>query len=308
MNYLLFVDDDEYPLAVYEHNDDIFWQRQDILGTHLNYLDQADITHGHHCGYISPIPVFDVNDSETKDGMNNFLRAVSNDIVSVEAVAGRQERGGVDYASIETASASSYPVEEKKGLKFISGSNLGLNLKTFYQNKPLPPFYNPEGARGEDTFLSACLSDYKVLKVPCYAFHDGFLKYDEILQGVLPIQLQAVKPNNSVIIKRFYKACLGWIRYKPLLLYITDRENFETNVEKVRSDLENSVQVMSRELQYNFFPLIDEFNGYVSKVTTHYQDFQHCQEIWNTISRYAASAKLPRNKLVRNQESCELSS
>lgn len=145
-------------------------------------------------------------------------------------------------------------------------------------------------------------------QVPCYAFHDGFSKYDKILQGILPVRLQAVKPNNSAIIKRFYKACLGWLRYKPLLLYIMDQENFEKDTKSVRLNLVESVPAMSRALQYNFFPLMDEFNKYVSLAPIHYQEFQQCQEIWIKICQYASSIKPLSNKQVRNEESYSLSS
>ncbi|MEA4903019.1 hypothetical protein [Desulfitobacterium sp.] len=308
MDYLLFIDDDEYPLAAYDYSGQIFWQRQDILGTHLNYLDQADVTHGHHCGYISPIPVLQEVDRAAKDNLGCFLKAVSNDIISVEAVADRQARGGVDYADFETAVGSPYLVEENRGLKFISGSNLGFNLSTYYENKPLPPFYNPEGARGEDTFLSACLADFKVLKVPCYAFHDGFLQYDKILQGVLPVQLKAVLWKQPAIIRRFYKACLGWIRYKPLLLYLTDPNHFNSAVQEVRSNLEKSVPTLSRTFQYDFSPLIQEFNAYVSLVSVHFREFLQCQDIWKTICQYAAACEFPPEQTMGKREKCLLSS
>lgn len=306
MDYLLFIDDDEYPLAVYDYNGQIFWQRQDILGTHLNYLEQADITHGHHCGYISPIPVLQGVDRAVKDRLSCFLQAVSNDIISVKAVADRQARGGVDYADFETAAGSPYLVEKKRGLKFISGSNLGFNLSTYYENKPLPPFYNPEGARGEDTFLSACLNDFKVLKVPCYAFHDGFLQYDKILQGVLPVKLKAVLWKQTAIIHRFYKACLGWIRYKPLLLYLTEPNHFNSSVQEVRQNLEKSVSTLSRIFQWDFSPLLREFNAYVSLVSVHLQEFLQCQDIWKIICRYAASFELPPKPMLGNRENCLL--
>ena len=47
-------------------------------------------------------------------------------------------------------------VEEKNKMKFISGANLGFNLKNLDK---LFPFYNPPGARGEDTFLSTCICE-----------------------------------------------------------------------------------------------------------------------------------------------------
>ena len=57
MDKLLFIDDDEYPLATYKNkNGKLVWMGQSILSTHLQFNDDADITHGLHCGYISPIP------------------------------------------------------------------------------------------------------------------------------------------------------------------------------------------------------------------------------------------------------------
>ena len=55
IDYLLFLDDDEYPLAVTKTRAHAIWSGQSVLGTHLKYIGGADITHGHHCGYISPI-------------------------------------------------------------------------------------------------------------------------------------------------------------------------------------------------------------------------------------------------------------
>ena len=56
MDKLIFLDDDEYPMAVFKNKDNfITWAGQSIVGTHLSYNNECDITHGYHCGYISTI-------------------------------------------------------------------------------------------------------------------------------------------------------------------------------------------------------------------------------------------------------------
>ena len=56
MDYLLFIDDDEYPVAVTHNKNTCLWSGQQLFLTHLQEIDQADYTNGYHCGYISPIP------------------------------------------------------------------------------------------------------------------------------------------------------------------------------------------------------------------------------------------------------------
>ena len=65
------------------------------------------------------------------------------------------------------------------------------------------------GAEGVDTTGI----DYK---------HDGFSYYQSLLRGVLPIELKEITTQDGDVVKRFLKASIGWIRYKPLLIFITN--------------------------------------------------------------------------------------
>ena len=228
MDRLIFIDDDEYPIATMknEHNK-LIWMGQSVVGTHLKYITDADITHGHHCGYISPIPFIRFNEVLCENDFKQFVEAISNDIITWEKIRGLIiENKGVTYANPDIINQSLVSdVVEENGMKFISGANLCFNLKN---TKNLPPFYNPPGARGEDTFMSTALTNLKVKKVPCYTFHDGFSMYNNILNGVLPLSLDAIDSVSPVILKRFVNATIGWIRYKPLLIYITKREEYDT--------------------------------------------------------------------------------
>src|SRR5450756_1923241 len=124
----------------------------------------------------------------TEAYFRSFIEAISNDILNWDNIKTIIGNGGVTYADTEILiSDNAKEVQEIDHAKFISGANLGINLtdprRTF-------PFYNPTGARGEDAFLSTCLHERKVLRVPCYTFHDGFSTYNHLLEGVLPIKLK----------------------------------------------------------------------------------------------------------------------
>jgi hypothetical protein len=285
MDYLIFLDDDEYPIATIKINDSIVWKGQDVLSTHINNIKHADMTHGHHCGYISPIPHFDFNDKLSEDEFRIFIESISNDIVNWDSIKRKMDDGGVSYADLDIINSEIIEVvKEINGMKFISGANLGFNLKHIDK---LFPFYNPPGARGEDTFLSTCIGEYNIRKVPCYTFHDGFSKYAHLLGGVLPNKLMAIRADSSVITKRFLRASIGWIRYKPLLLYITQRDNYETEIMQMKENLAN---VMPKICNYfgndEFKNILDELEFYHTHVEEHYQDFEDTKSAWAKIVKY----------------------
>ncbi|MDD3365129.1 MAG: hypothetical protein PHZ03_09130, partial [Syntrophomonas sp.] len=98
MDYLIFLDDDEYPLAVTNTHSTTIWGGQYVLLNHLEHITQADITHGHHCGYISPIPYMEFNDTLTEADFRSFIEAISNDIVNWDTLKAVMQNGGVTYA------------------------------------------------------------------------------------------------------------------------------------------------------------------------------------------------------------------
>ncbi len=175
----------------------------------------------------------------TEADFRSFIEAISNDIINWDTLKTVMENGGVTYADTKIlTSDEAIEVQETNHAKFISGANLCINLA---DSRRIFPFYNPPGARGEDTFLSTCLSERKVLRVPCYTFHDGFSTYNHLLEGVLPIRLKFIKAYNEQIITRFYKACIGWIRYKPSLLFITQPDHYEGKIEEMREQLKETL-------------------------------------------------------------------
>ena len=285
IDYLVFLDDDEYPMAVTNTRSTAVWGGQHVLVTHLDYIKHADITNGYHCGYISPIPYIEFNQTLTETDFRWFIEAISNDILSWDTIRSVMNDGGVTYADTKIlVSGKAEEVEETNKTKFISGANLCINLTNPQRVKP---FYNPPGARGEDTFLSTCLSEHKVLRVPCYTFHDGFSTYNHLMSGVLPIKLNYIRADSDFIISRFYKACIGWIRYKPLFLYITKREVYEKTIQEIRGQLENTLpKVCEYFRRKDFMKILTELECYHKNVEDHYQQYLKTQELWFKICKF----------------------
>ena len=281
LDYLIFLDDDEYPLAVVRIGDRDFWTRQPVIASHIKYLADADVTHGLHCGYVSPIPQFKWNDKFSEEDFRLFIEAISNDILDWDSVQQILETRGVTYADLSVIQEATHAEEvaEIDGAKFISGANLGLSLKS--TRSVIGPFYNPPGARGEDTFLSTCLSEHKVLKIPTYAFHDGFSRYQRVLRGVLPSALRAMPSRGPGIEERFFKACVGWIRYKPLLTYVINREGYEAEIDAIRARLSATIPLLCAYFGTDRFNRISvELEDYHSHVAEHFKEFEDSKAAW----------------------------
>jgi hypothetical protein len=251
----------------------------------LKSIGDADITNGHHCGYISPIPYIKFDDTMKESDFRMFIEAISNDIVNWDTISSVMNNGGVTYADTNIlTSDDTEEVQEVNHTKFISGANLCINLKN---PERVYPFYNPPGARGEDTFLSTCLSDRKVIRVPCYTFHDGFSTYNSLMDGVLPIKLKYIQADSDKIRDRFYHACIGWIRYKPLLMYITQRDQYEDKIEEMREQLKKTIPIICKFFGRDDFANIEiELEKYNKNVKKHYKQYLDTQDIWKRICEF----------------------
>ena len=286
MSSLIFLDDDEYPIATMKNKfNNLIWMGQSVVGTHLKFNIDADITHGYHCGYISPIPFILFNEVLTESDFRLFIEAISNEVVSWEATKNNIIKNkGITYANPDIINKSIVKeITEINRMKVISGANLCFNLDRI---KTLPPFYNPPGARGEDTFMSTLITKMKVLKVPCYSFHDGFLTYKNILNGILPTTLHAVDSSSAIIVKRFVNAAIGWIRYKPLMIYVTQPGQYDYIIKEVQQKLDYTIPKLCRYFNNDQFNQIRyELRHYHNNVKRHFAAFQYTKIAWEKLMR-----------------------
>lgn len=290
MDRLLFIDDDEYPLAAVR-GDPISWHGQSILSCHLKASEHADITHGRHCGYVSPIPRIGFDRRLTETMFAEFIEALSNDIVTWDKTRRIVlEDGGVTYADESVIrSGVTEEVPLVKGMKFISGANLCLNLR---RGGGDAPFFNPPEARGEDTFLSTCLADKKVVRVPAYTFHDAYLRYQTLLHGVLPRSLSAVEADDTRIVKRFAKAALGWTRYKPLLTWVSDPGRYQETIEFMEATFTKLAPVLHARFGLpEFSRLVPELKRFSRRVREHADMFERTKEAWSKALAWAKSQR-----------------
>ncbi len=283
VDYLIFMDDDEYPLAVTKSQDTCLWSGQHVLEEHVKYLQFSDFTNGYHCGYISPMPSIEFDGILEESTFKNFTDALSSDVLKWDYVKQTILMGGVTYADKNVLMEhKAQPIVEINGAKPISGGNLGINLTDARRTLP---FFNPPGARGEDSFLSTCIVDRNVKAIPVYTFHDGFGFYSSLLRGVLPLELKKISLYDSAaVIERFYKACIGWIRYKPLYTYLTQRESYRDIIDCAKSNLEASIEpVCAYFNNWNFTDVLEELNAYDKCVGEHYEKFCRSNEVWSKI-------------------------
>lgn len=285
MDYLLFWDDDEYPVACLKNEDGtISWQMQDNVLKHIETMEKynADVTIGYHCGYISPIPYMNFENEENEQAINHFIKAISNEIVTWESIKEKYAKSnGVTFAENSILNGEPYELLSEDGNKFVAGSTLCINLNHI---EKIPAFYNPVNARGEDTFFSLNLAEAKVMKVPVYHFHDGFLKYRQIMSNKFPKTLRLIRHSEDTVEKRFYKACLGWIKYKPLLVYILEKDKYRDIINDVYNRLEKSIpKINSLYPNYDFRQITEALKTYDQNVENDYNSYIEVNNIWNEL-------------------------
>jgi hypothetical protein len=107
------------------------------------------------------------------------------------------------------------------------------------------------------------------------------------MDGVLPIKLKYITADSDAVVDRFYKACIGWIRYKPLLIYITQRENYDSEIGEIREKLSATLPKISAYFGNNEFMKISrELERYHKNVERHYQQYLDTQQIWTKIGEF----------------------
>ncbi len=285
MDYLIFWDDDEYPVAcLKDENGKVIWKEQDNIIKHLTSIQDAEISIGYHCGYISPIPYVELNQEIEENIFKKYIEAISNDIIDWENIKEiMTKNNGVTYAkqSIAEGKGEYEILGDEKGIKWVAGSTLCINLKKI---KNIPAFYNPPDARGEDTFFSILLKDCKVIKTPVYHFHDGFLKYKSIMNENYPNKLRKIEPKDENVGSRFLKASLGWIKYKPLLLYINNKENYHEEMKQMEEYLKISLPKIQKIFpDEKFEPILHLLKEYDQGVEKHYKQFIETNKVWDKI-------------------------
>lgn len=286
IDYLLFWDDDEYPLAALKEGNDIKWIKQENVLQHIKNIEKADITYGYRCGMINPLPAVKYTDIITESTYKQFIEAVENEVISWNKVQEMYKNdSGIGYAdeAIATYSQKNEKVKNVGEKEFVLGSGICLNLKHL---KRIPAFYNPPEARGEDTFFSCALGSLgaRVVRIPVYHFHDGFLKFTFLMENKFPKKLKKITTEDDSISLRFKRTTTGWTKYKPLLYYILNKKTYKTIINESKEKLKNSVDKMSMAFSdcdlTNLPQILEEYDQNVEK---HYKEYINTNKVWDKI-------------------------
>lgn len=288
IDYLLFWDDDEYPLAAIEDGKNIIWQKQDNILQHIKNIENADITYGYRCGIINPLPTIEYTETITEDIYHKFIDALENEVVSWEKVQNMQKEDlGIGFANKEIAEHTAHNIE-LKGIgqtDFVLGSGICLNLTHLDK---IPAFYTPPEARGEDTFFSCALKDCgaRVIRIPVYHFHDAFLKFKFLMEEKFPKRLKKITNEDDGVALRFKRTTIGWTKYKPLFYYIIQKESYKDIMNKTRANLEQSVNQMSTAFpNSDLTVLLNVLDDYDKNVEKHYNEYIKTIEVWNKLKK-----------------------
>ena len=286
IDYLLFWDDDEYPLACVKEGKELEWSKQADVLEHIKHIEKADVTMGYRCGFMSPLPYIEYDDNISEEDYKKFIDGLENEVMNWEkAQKARKDNSCMEYAQKDIAEHTKKCeyLEEIGKKSFVLGSGICLNLRHL---ENIPAFYNPPGARGEDTFFSIALGlkQGKVLQVPAYHFHDCFLKYTSLMKERYPKVLRKIALDDNGIEQRFLKTTIGWTKYKPLLYYLTEKENYKKIIEDTKKNLEESVPKINTAFETcDFECLIRELEDYDKNVKKHYKEFIRTTEIWDEL-------------------------
>jgi len=87
IDYLLFWDDDEYPIANIKGKDNkIIWEKQNNILEHLKNIINSNVTVGYRCGNMSPIPLIEFDSDFRKRDFKKYIEAISNEAITWEKV------------------------------------------------------------------------------------------------------------------------------------------------------------------------------------------------------------------------------
>ena len=241
-------------------------------------------------GFFSPVKANE-NDRDAAENLGliivssekELIEAISNEIISWESIQEKMKNdNGVTFANSDIAfGCGAYEIQSVDGRKWIAGSTLCLNLS---KKNQIPAFYNPPLARGEDTFFSTLLGNVKTVRIPVYHFHDGFLKYTEIMEGKFPKTLRKISIREEKVKLRFLKATEGWIKYKPLLCYISDKKTYRKKIEQTSEKLNKTIPKLNSYFSDECFSrLITEMKKNDKEVEKHYAEYKRTNEIWKSL-------------------------
>lgn len=110
------------------------------------------------------------------------------------------------------------------------------------------------------------------------------MRYPGILNGALPLHLKQVEAFDAGVPERFYHACIGWFRYKPLLLYATDSAVYQSQAKELIRKLRYTMPKLEAYFHLPFNQTIREFVRFSNRVQMDYESYQCNLAAWQHLT------------------------
>ena len=284
--FVLFWDDDEYPVVCLEESDRISWQQTDILGAHLCELTTgADVASGFWTGHVFP----------SVPGINRILSNHTAIVLGEALALGTETHTKSSFLSSERSFEigrhipKAAEIHTVRGGKWVSGGNLSIRIQSELEGT-VPPYYTPPDSRGDDTIFSLHLSQARVMTVPSGAFHDMYLDYPTITREEYPSNPGYIPQNLGKYLMRFAGALRAWLAYAPLFIRLSKGAAYR----HVLGEMSLLLRDVDRNI-YHEFPQLGEALGgrklaeilsdYGRCVEEQYQELQFCHDAWHRLCR-----------------------
>jgi len=286
-DFVLFWDDDEYPVVCLQGASEILWSRTDVLGAHLSeLLTGADVTCGFWTGHVFP----------TVPGIYKILSAHTAARLGEALSLGTETHSKQSFTLPERSFkvGDGIPKAEEmrivRGGKWVSGGNLAVRAQSVLSGA-VPPYYTPSESRGDDTIFSFHLSDAKVMAVPGGAFHDMYLDYPSITKGKYPLNPGFIPSHTEKYEARFASALKAWLAYAPLFIRLSE------GTTRYRETLKEMLLMLTEVdgTLFEEFPALGALlrgrklagilNGYACGVEEQYRELQFCHDVWRQLCR-----------------------
>lgn len=112
------------------------------------------------------------------------------------------------------------------------------------------------------------------------------MKYTNILRRKYPKTLRKIKVEDEQIAKRFIQASRGWVKYKPLLLYIMNRETYREKMKENHQKLKAGIPEINKLFEgEDCNVLLEDFENYDKNVKKHYEEYLRTNEIWDKLKK-----------------------
>ncbi len=268
---IVFIDDDVWPFQPLQAgNSTVKWSltRGHLPGHLRNLASGNDISTGGYMGYTSPL--CDLVQVLGGEACGDLWTVIQRGL----EFSARDWQYHVELKPRRTR-------QEMMTDNTVWGGNLAVSTASLQAGR-VPPFFQPENARGDDTFFDHMTSMIGTgrASTPVDVFHDPFqISGASSGMKLLPERLPSVPPPTPSNFDRSVRAIYGWIRYIPLHLSLTtDRSETTSTLIELKEPIERLSTALAGATDRP--PLSSWYRHSIDSAQQDLDLMKHCRDAW----------------------------